>query len=72
MQGVYLRAQPCQTHCDLMDCRVAGSSAHGIPQARILEWVAISFSSGSSPTRDGTCISCLLPWQGNSLPLSHL
>ena len=33
-----------------------GSSEHGIPQARILEWVAISSTRGSSPPRDGTCI----------------
>ena len=35
-----------------------GSSVHGIFQARILEWVAISSSRGSSPPRDGMCISC--------------
>ena len=34
--------------CDPMDCSPPGSSAHGISQARILEWVAISFSKGSS------------------------
>ena len=34
--------------CDYMDCRLPGSSAHGILQARILEWVAISFSRVSS------------------------
>ena len=36
-----------------------GSSVHGISQASILEWVAISFSKGSLQTRDGTCISCI-------------
>ena len=35
-----------------------GSSVHGISQARMLEWVAISFSEGSLHTREGTCISC--------------
>ena len=35
------------------------SSAHGISQARILEWVATSFSRGSSRPRDQTCVSCL-------------
>ena len=45
--------------CDPMDCSPPGSSAHGIPQARILEWVAISFSMGSSQPRDGTNVSCL-------------
>ena len=37
----------CATLCDPMDCSLAGSSAHGILQARILEWVAISFLQGS-------------------------
>ena len=46
-----------------------GSSAQGISQVRILEWVVISFSRGSSWPRDQT--SCLLPWQAASLPLSH-
>ena len=39
-----------------MDCSPPGSSAHGISQARILEWVAIPFSRGSSHPRD--CVSC--------------
>ena len=39
-----------------------GSSVHGIFQARILEWVAISFSRGSSQPRDQTCISCIDRW----------
>ena len=34
--------QLCPTLCDLMDCSLLGSSVHGISQARILEWVAIS------------------------------
>ena len=38
--------------CDSMDCSPPGSSVHGISQARILEWVAISFSKGSSQPRD--------------------
>ena len=41
-------AQSCPTLCDPMDCSLPGSSVHGILQARILEWVAISFSRGSS------------------------
>ena len=40
--------------CDCMDCSLPGSSVHGILQARILEWVAISFSRGSSQPRGGT------------------
>ena len=49
-------AQACPTLCDPMDCNLPGS-IHGILQARILEWVAISFSKGSSRPRDRTRIS---------------
>ena len=45
-------AQSCLTLCDPMDCSLPGSSVHGILQARILEWVAGSFSGGSSRSRD--------------------
>ena len=45
--------------CDPMDCSPPGSSVHGILQARILEWVTISFFRGSSQPRDGTCIFCI-------------
>ena len=45
---VCVRAQSCPTLCDPMDCSLPGSSVHGILQARILEWVTISFSKGSS------------------------
>ena len=41
-------AQSCPTLCDPVDCSPQGSSVHGIFQASILEWVAISFSRGSS------------------------
>ena len=41
-------AQSCPTLRDPMDCNPSGSSDHGILQARILEWVAISISKGSS------------------------
>ena len=41
-------AQSCPTLCDPMDCSLSGSSVHGIFQARVLEWIAISFSGGSS------------------------
>ena len=41
-------AQSCLILCDLMDCSLPGSSVDGIIQARILEWVAISFSRRSS------------------------
>ena len=45
-------AQPYPTLCDPMDCSLPGSSIRGIFQARILEWVAISFSKESSQPRD--------------------
>ena len=44
----------CPTLCDPVDCIPPGSPIHGILQARILEWVAISFSRGSSQPRDRT------------------
>ena len=58
-------AQSCLTLCDPMDYNVTGSSVQGILQARILEWVAISFSRGVSQSRDLahiSCISCISRW----------
>ena len=49
----------CLTLCDPMDCSLPGSSVHTIFQARILEWVAISFSRGSSWSRDLTQVFCI-------------
>ena len=49
--------QLCLTLCDLTDCSPPGSSVHGILQARILGWVAVFFSRGSSQPRDRTCVS---------------
>ena len=49
--------QLCPTLCDPMDCSLRGSSIHGIFQARVLEWVAISFSRGSYQPRDWTWVS---------------
>ena len=49
----------CPTLCDPMDCSPPGSSVHGILQARILEWVAMSSSTGSSWPKDWTYISCV-------------
>ena len=54
--------QSCPTLCDPIDSSLLGSSVHGISQARILEWVAISFSRGSSRWGDTTCISWLGRW----------
>ena len=53
------RAQLYPTLCDPMDCSLPGSSVHGIFQARILEWVAISFSRGPSQPRDPTQVACV-------------
>ena len=57
--------QSCPTLGNPMDCNSPGSSIHGILQARVLERAAISFSRGSSPPRDGACISCVscIGWQ---------
>ena len=53
-------AQSCLTLCDPIDCSLPGSSVHGIFQASLLEWVAISFSRGSSRPRDWTRVSCIV------------
>ena len=60
-------AQSCPTLCDPMNCSLPGSSLHGILQARVLEWIAISFSRGSSRPRDRARVSripgrCFNPW----------
>ena len=53
-------AQSCRTLCGSMDCSPTGYSVHGIFQARVLEWGAISFSRGSSRPRDRTPVSCIV------------
>ena len=64
--------QSCPTLCDLMDCSPPGSSVHGILQEKILEKVACPppGSLGWEETNPG--LLCLLHWQADSLPLSHL
>ena len=52
-------AQSCLTLCDPMDSSLPGSAVHGIFQARILEWAAISFFRGSAQPRDRTWVSCI-------------
>ena len=52
-----------------VDCSPPGSSVHGILQARIVEWGAISLSRGSSSQGSNPCLLCLLNWQADSLPL---
>ena len=55
---MHVCAQSCPTPCYPMDCSSPDSSVLGILQATILEWVAISFSRGSSQAKDQTCESC--------------
>ena len=58
----HVLVQSCPTLCDPMNCSQWGSSVHGILQERILEWVAISYSRGSSQSWDwthGSCVSCI-------------
>ena len=52
-----LVSQSCLTLCNYMNCSMY--SVHGISQARLLEWIAISFSRGSSWPRDWTWVSCI-------------
>ena len=74
-------SQSCLTLWDPMNCSPPGSSIHGILQARILEWVAISFSKGTSQPRDRTRVSHIagrcfypmshrgkIPWKRKRLP----
>ena len=62
IKWTHVCAQSCPTLCDLMNHSPPGSSLHGIFQIRILEWVAICSSRGSSPPRDQTCVSCISRW----------
>ena len=64
-----VHAQLSLTLCDPTDCTPPGSSVHGILQARILEWVAMPSSLGSSQPRDPTCVS---PQHLKSLTMSEL
>ena len=57
-----LVTKSCPALCDPMDCSLPGSSVYGISQAIILDWVAISFSRGSSPPRDRARMSCIDRW----------
>ena len=54
VKGKVLVAQSCPTFCNLLDCSLRVFSIHGIFQARILEWVALPFTRGSSWPRDWT------------------
>ena len=57
--GLRSFTQSCPTLCDPADCSPPGSSVHGIFQARILVWVAVSSSRGSSRPKDGTRVYCV-------------
>ena len=59
--------QLCLTQCDAMDCSLSGSSVHGILQARILVWIAISFSRDLPKPEIKLCLLCLLHWQADYL-----
>ena len=69
-----LHAKSCLTLCDPVDCSPPGSSVRGIFQARVLEWVALPFCSGSSQPRDQTQVSCIAGrfftiWATGEIPL---
>ena len=67
-----VRAKPfqsCPTLCNLMYCRLPGSSVHGILQARILEWVAMPSSRDLRNPGINAHFLRLLHWQAGSLPL---
>ena len=64
-------AQSCPTLCNPMDCSLLGSSFNVIFQARVPEWIAISFSRGSSRLRDRTQVSHTLPSLPPGKPFSH-
>ena len=71
-----LVAKSCLTLCDPMNYSLPGSSVYGIVQAKILEWVAISFSRGSSWPRVQTCICCigrqiLYHWATREAPIKY-
>ena len=61
--------QPCPTPCYPTDYSQPGSFAHGILQARRLQWIAVPSSRGPPWLRDWTHVSCLLHWNAGSSPL---
>ena len=68
-----MHSQSCLTLCDPMDYRLPGSFVNGIFQARILEWVVISSSRGTSSTEGlNSHLLSLLHLQVDSLPLHHI
>ena len=59
LRGWWFSRKVMSDSCDSMDCNPPGSSVHGNLQAKIPEWVAISFSRGSSRPRNPTQVSCI-------------
>ena len=64
--------QLCLTLCDPMDCSPSGSFVHGILQTRVLEWIAMPLSKGSSWPRDWTFVSYDIQWSHLCHPLLFL
>ena len=74
MLGACMHAQllqSCLILCDPTDCRLPGSSVHGILQVRILEWVAMPFSRGSLPPTYQIQVSCIFYIAGGFFMLRH-
>ena len=70
-------AQLCPTLCSPMDNSLSGSSVHGILQTRILEWIALPFSRGSSQPRNRTWDSCIVGrfftiWATRKAPIMYI
>ena len=72
MYYICLHAQSHLTLCNPRDCSLPGLSVHGIFQARILEWVAISYSRGCFQPRDQTQVSCVSCIGRQIIYLCHL
>ena len=72
VSGGDLATQSCLTLCDPVDCSPQGSSVQEILQARILEWIAISFFKGSSRPRDRTQVSYIAGGFVSILPQTPL
>ena len=70
--AVLSRFQSCLTLCNTTNCSPPGSPIHGLLQARIWGWIAVTFSRGSSQPRLNLGLLHLLHWQAGSLPLAPL
>ena len=73
IMALFVRAKSCLTLCDPKNCSPTGSSVHGILQARILEWVAMPSSRGSSQSRASPVLQAdSLPTDPSGKPWPHL